>query len=105
MVKDNIGTDFDNIAHIELITRFGREKQYGKEAKIFFLKHANSYITYFIQNDHVSKIEMELDCSASIGYIFNPPSGKAMRQLDSGQREYVMKLMPNLSGDLNFVQR
>lgn len=48
---------------------------------------------------------MELDCSASIGYIFNPPSGKAMRQLDSGQREYVMKLMPNLSGDLNFVQR
>lgn len=50
-------------------------------------------------------MEIELDCSASTGYLFNPPSGKASRQLDSGQREYVMKLAPNLSGDLNFVQR
>jgi len=30
LVKDNIGTDFDNLAHIEVISRFGKEKQQGK---------------------------------------------------------------------------
>lgn len=114
LVKDNVGTDFDNLAHIEVITRFGKEKQFGKgkEAKIYYLKHGyssmqrrNSYITYYVENDHVGKLEIELDCSPSQGYLFNPPSGKAVRQLDSGQREYVMKMLPNLSGDLNFVQR
>lgn len=66
---------------------------------------SNSYITYYVENDYVTKIDVELDCSQSTGYTFNPPSGKVSRQLDSGQREFVMKMIPQLGGDLNFTQK
>lgn len=40
LVKDNVGTDLDNLAHIEIISNNGKEKQFSKEAKLTSLKHA-----------------------------------------------------------------
>ena len=37
---------------------------------------------------------MELDCSASLGYYFVRKSGKVRVVLDSGQRQFIMKLIP-----------
>ena len=47
-----------------------------------------------VENSHERKIEIELDCSASVGYSFVPKSGKISCTLDSGQKEFVMKLIP-----------
>ena len=35
-----------------------------------------------------------MDCSASLGYYFVPRSGKIRVVLDSGQRQFIMKLIP-----------
>lgn len=47
-----------------------------------------------IENRHDRKIEVEFDCHESTGYFFVPKSGKVTMILDSGQKEYIMKLIP-----------
>ena len=46
------------------------------------------------ENRHDRKIEIELDCSQSMGYEFMPRSGIVKVVLDSGQKQYIMKLIP-----------
>ena len=47
-----------------------------------------------IENRHDRKIEVEFDCNESTGYFFVPKSGKITMILDSGQKEFIMKLIP-----------
>ena len=48
-----------------------------------------------VENRHDRKIEVELDCNDSSGYYFVPKNGKvANLQLESGQKEFIMKLIP-----------
>ena len=51
-------------------------------------------IEYMLENKHDRKIEIELDCSQSMGYYFVPKSGKVKVVLDSGQKQFIMKLIP-----------
>ena len=58
------------------------------------LKSNPKIIEYMVENKHDRKIEVELDCSASLGYYFFPKAGKVKVVLDSGQKQFIMKLIP-----------
>jgi hypothetical protein len=47
-----------------------------------------------VENKHDRKIEIELDCTQSMGYFFVPKTGKVKVVLDSGQKQFIMKLIP-----------
>jgi hypothetical protein len=47
-----------------------------------------------VENRHDRKIEVEFDCNDSSGYYFVPKSGRVTLVLDSGQKEFIMKLIP-----------
>lgn len=47
-----------------------------------------------VENRHDRKVQIEFDCTESSGYYFVPKSGKVTLVLDSGQKEFIMKLIP-----------
>ena len=47
-----------------------------------------------VENKYDMKIEVQLDCTESVGYSYVPRVGKIKSVLDSGQREFVLKLIP-----------
>ncbi len=46
------------------------------------------------ENRHDRKIEIEFEYPIDLGYQFVPRSGKTTLVMDSGQKEFVMKLIP-----------
>ncbi len=61
LIKSNIGTEFNNRAHTELIMKAGKElqlanKQYDKFAKVKFLKSKCHIVEYMVENKHDRKI-------------------------------------------------
>lgn len=60
LVKDAIGTDFDNRSHVAAIRKFGEEiKTKYKEIKFYRLKLLpKNPVTYFIENISTSPIEI-----------------------------------------------
>jgi hypothetical protein len=70
-------------------------KTFEKYAKVKFYKSDKCHIVeYMVENKHDRKIEVEFDCNESMGYYFVPKSGKLTIVLDSGQKEFIMKLIP-----------
>jgi hypothetical protein len=99
LIKSNIGTEYNNRAHCELINKLGQDlplqnKQYEKFARLKYFKGKSHIVEYMVENRHDRKIEVEFDCNESSGYYFVPKSGKATLVLDSGQKEFIMKLIP-----------
>ncbi len=98
MIKDNIFTELNNRAHCELILSEGEDVYLPEPSSRYIslrrLLSRSHICEYMVESKHDRKIEVELNCSESQGYNFTPKSGKAVRLLDSGQRELIMKLIP-----------
>ena len=99
LIKNNIGTEYDNRAHCDLLSKEGENlatlnKTYEKYAKIKFLKSRCHIVEYMVENRHDRKIEVDFECTESTGYYFVPSSGRVTLTLDSGQKLFLMKLIP-----------
>jgi hypothetical protein len=57
------------------------------------------------ENKYERKITVTLDCTESIEYSFMPVSGKHVFDLDSGERKFVMKLIPREKSDPKHLVR
>ena len=69
-------------------------KTYEKYAKVKFLKSRSHIVEYMVENKHDRKIEIDFECTESIGYYFVPSTGRVTLTLDSGQKLFLMKLIP-----------
>jgi hypothetical protein len=103
LFKNNIGTDLNNRAHCAIILKYGQGIELKKEnadaVTLMYLESNIHIVEYMAENIFKRKITVTIDCTESKGYNFKPISGKFTFDLDSGERRFVMKLIPTSKSD------
>lgn len=109
LIKNNIGSDLNNRAHCELIIKNGKplhlERPNSDYVKVIYYVCKSNIVEYMIENKFERKIKVYFDCSESAEYSFIPASGKITCELDSGEKKYLMKLIPKERSEINHLVR
>ena len=81
------------------------QKPYSNYAKVIYYQSKANIVEYMVENMFERKITVSFDCTESVEYEFVPPSGKIVCHLDSGEKKYLMKLVPKEKSEVNHLER